>query len=244
MSICFDKYVCEFLVYFSSKLFFHIIHKGKTHDIRSSISVQTSSSTEDEDGEVSSQEMIEDALTRRALGSKSLQCDHCELKTRSATFLKRHIKTKHQDIIKCDQCEYNTGSKADFERHINLEHVEKEVPQSGTINIRERITCEECNFKSTSECVMKRHIELKHKKHSNNTGTATNSKRRTCNICGKKFNKENTFKTHMEKIHAGTSNNLNLNKDYASNNEEVQRRATPLKRGSAKSVATSEQDLQ
>ena len=48
----------------------------------------------------------------------------------------------------------------------------------------------------------------------------------------------------MEKIHAGTSNNLNLNNDYASNNEEVQRRATPLKRGSAKSVATSEQDLQ
>ena len=87
-------------------------------------------------------------------------------------------------------------------------------------------------------------MELKHKKHSNNTGTATNSKRRTCNICGKKFNKENTFKTHMEKIHAGTSNNLNLNNDCASNNEEVQRRATPLKRGSENSVATSEQDLQ
>ena len=109
------------------------------------------------------------------------------------------------------------------------------------LNIRERITCEECNFKSTLECVMKRHIELKHKRHSNNTGTVKTNKRRTCNICGKKFNKENTFKTHMEKMHAGTSNNLS--NDYVRNNEEVQPRATPLKRRSATSVATSEQDL-
>ena len=58
----------------------------------------------EEDDVVSSQEMIEDARTRRALGSKSLHCDHCDLETRSTMFLKRHMRIKHAEYIQCEHC--------------------------------------------------------------------------------------------------------------------------------------------
>ena len=173
----------------------------------------TNDPTEEDDDAVSSQEMIEDARTRRVLGSKSLHCDHCDLETRSATFLKRHMRIKHVEDIQCEQCEYKTNSKNDIEKHISRAHedLDQETSQSvtqNTLNIRERITCKECNYKTTSECVMKRHIELKHEDKK----AVTASKRRTCDICSKKFNKEHTFKTHMETIHAGNmNNNLNSN---------------------------------
>ena len=95
------------------------------------------------------------------------------------------------------------------------------------------------HVQTTSECVMKRHIELKHE-----TKKATTSKRRTCDVCSKKFNKEHTFKTHMETIHGGNLNNLNLNNNHNSQNREELCRATPVKRRSAKSAATSDQDPQ
>ena len=41
---------------------------------------------------------------RRALGSKSLHCDHCDLETRSTTFLKRHMRIKHAEYIQCEHC--------------------------------------------------------------------------------------------------------------------------------------------
>ena len=123
------------------------------------------------------------------------------------------------------------------------EGLDLEISQSvtqNTLNIRERKTCKECNYKTTSECAMKRHIELKYETKK----AVTTSKRRTCDICSKKFNKEHTFKTHMETIHGGNINNLNLNYNHNSQNREELCRATPVKRRSAKSAATSDQDPQ
>ena len=51
---------------------------------------------EDDEG-FSSQEIICDARTRRALGNKELACDHCDYKTRSATLLKRHNDSMHTE---------------------------------------------------------------------------------------------------------------------------------------------------
>ena len=52
---------------------------------------------EEEEIGFSTQDMINDARTRRELRDRPLQCDHCEYKTRSATMMQTHIKTHQKD---------------------------------------------------------------------------------------------------------------------------------------------------
>ena len=121
----------------------------------------------------SSQEMIRDTRTRRAIGDKRLSCEECDYETRSATLLTRHRETAHKDR-----------------------------PVESLRTMRKRLTCDHCGFKSTSDYVLKEHKRINHNV-KNNEENKTKMKRRQCEVCGQKFNKDSTLNKHMRSIHGG-----------------------------------------
>ena len=79
----------------------------------------------EEEKAVGENELIEDARTRQAIGNKNLQCDHCELTTRSKSILTRYMKLMHIEqtaIVQGDHCDDKSHSPNNVQNHINLVH--------------------------------------------------------------------------------------------------------------------------
>ena len=136
----------------------------------------------EEEKAVGENELIEDARTRQAIGNKNLQCDHCELTTRSKSILTRHMKRMHVDKqtaivqeepcfssqeliedartrkaignknLQCDHCELTTRSKSILTRYMKLMHIEQTAIVQG----------DHCDDKSHSPNNVQNHINLVH----------------------------------------------------------------------------------
>ena len=146
--------------------------------------------TEDE-GTLSSQEMIDDARERRLRNAKINQCEQCEFKSASKTLLIRHQQSVHEgNKYKCDQCEHIATTKGSLEMHKGTHHIHQ---------------CNQCDYKDETKGGLTKHKESIHDNKSKYV-----SKRIQCENCEKKFNKRETFKIHMEKFH---SINITRNKN-------------------------------
>ena len=133
---------------------------------------------------LSTQEFINDARERRNLKTQGksniMECDQCEYKTSSTTFLNKHKETVHEGLHeqKCDQCEYKTSSTTLLNKH--KESVHEGLHQQQTQEMRTRIKCDQCEFKTTSTIVLKTHTNIQHKGK-----VAATNKRQICDICKK-----------------------------------------------------------
>ena len=101
---------------------------------------------------LSTQNLINDARTRRKLNKNMFQCNICEFKSGSETLLKRHTESMHkQNRHPCDQCDYKANTENDIKRHAESMHKQNCHP------------CYQCEYKANTENDLKYHIESVHR---------------------------------------------------------------------------------
>ena len=141
------------------------------------------------------------------------ECDECELKTFSCTYLAAHKRNKHEfegTIYNCDQCNKSYSFEWSLQIHKRNIHNPVEVPckycnfigrhqqnlayhikakHKDNINLKK---CDKCSFTTLADCALKRH-EIK--KHTNQF--------LKCQYSGCKFDTlfENKMSAHISKFH-------------------------------------------
>ena len=152
---------------------------------------------------ISSQEMIEDARARRKIREKHLQCPDCEYKTRSQTMLKRHVQDTHVEKMNAS----NDLSIARVEEEEETTISSQEMIEDARIrrNIRDKdLQCQECEYKTRSQSMLRRHLEKHHDTNLNAvplTRTSSLRSRLSCNVCDFKTTSQAVLKDHIEKKH-------------------------------------------
>ena len=141
------------------------------------------------------------------------ECDECELKTFSCTYLAAHKRNKHEfegTIYNCDQCNKSYSFEWSLQIHKRNIHNPVEVPckycnfigrhqqnlayhikakHKDNINLKK---CDKCSFTTLADCALKRHDI---KKHTNQF--------LKCQYSGCKFDTlfENKMSAHISKFH-------------------------------------------
>ena len=131
--------------------------KGE-EDLKSHIdSVHKNTNIQEDEWQISTQEMIIDSRERRKLvllGQEKIKCDHCEWSTGSKTLLNRHMKN-HKDQQR------PLGTPASDATNENKED-KSPSKENKRKYIQKRIKCEKCEKKFNKESRFKIHMESVH----------------------------------------------------------------------------------
>jgi uncharacterized C2H2 Zn-finger protein len=156
-----------------------------------------------------------------------LNCDHCELKFSTHSWLEKHVKKKHgHSLVACDQ---SVEKFSDNKSHIKcpicgLDFKKKNLPYHIESKHKENIPCPHCGLQFVTQVTLNKHIDRLHsereaekcqkceyktkvqqemKKHWK--AMHTERTQQTCEFCGEVFKK---LKEHLKRTGCGNKEPL------------------------------------
>ena len=131
--------------------------------------VEHTQSTQDNENEISTQEMISDARYRRQNIENELNCEECSFTSRSETLLIRHT---------------------------NREHKPNKTSSNKTYTSK-RINCNHCTKKFNKNATFQKHMEQSHKEIYDKTEASSISEKASQNDLPNKLNKQNEVQSRV-----------------------------------------------
>ena len=118
-------------------------------------------------------------LTRKTVRKEHI-CGDCGLETKSLSYLKRHIESKHEGLrFPCHSCKYRAFYKHDLDNHIKAKHNRVAI-----------FKCENCDYSTHSQINLTLHNDFRHE-----------GKTYPCSDCSFKAARKSSLKQHTQSIH-------------------------------------------
>ena len=125
--------------------------------------------------------------------TSAYQCNQCDYKSYSKTFLKGHIESVHKaSSYNCDKCDYSTTTQNSLNAHRQAVHPNENAGGQ-------------------------KPVEIEDEKKISGKKTYV-SKRIKCELCQAKFKKKETHSKHMKEVHSRISRTEENGNDNLSSN--------------------------
>ena len=149
----------------------------------------------------------------RSHNEQKFQCNLCEFSTQDKYRLRRHMKCRHDNVIKelkynCDKCNYKTHSNSYLKRHkqthdgilIYCDQCPYSTPSGHNMKYHTLRThsdlvfsCDKCPFSCRVKVSLNKHVKRVHEK-----GKHVSKVLHNCDVCDKKFSTPTYLKYHKE----------------------------------------------